>query len=244
MATAKTSKTKPTKKKLDNEQTGLFKEVLSVIFNVQPKQINRMMDILKRSEDIINIKTRIVLDHAGPRAVKLIRQAVEYARHEGSEKHETEQDDFEMTKKVDISDILSVQNPRATDFQHRDNDDEEFDQREKKPIHECTFKEYLMELMVSDDPQQAMKDVRMAKQNPAGYNKLQTKNTIDQKKQIMGDTEDENKAERMRINDSERKLLTQKKMLADKEKRQGTEEDNALNVRGDTGERPAAGMVP
>ncbi len=107
-----------------------------------------------------------------------------------------------------------------------------------------TFKDYLIELMVSDDPQQAMKDVRMAKQNPDGYNKLQTKNTINQKKEIMGDQEDPNKSERMRINDSERKLLTQKKMLADKEKRQGTEQDNDLNISGDTGERPAAGMVP
>ncbi len=107
-----------------------------------------------------------------------------------------------------------------------------------------TFKDFLMELMVSDDPQQALKDVRMARQNPDGYNKLQTKNTINKKKEIMGDQEDPNKSERMRVNDSERKLLVQKKMLADKEKRQGAEEDNALNIRGDTGERPAAGMVP
>lgn len=226
--------------KKDDFQLGLFKEVLSVIFNIHPKQVQRIMDVLTRSEDILNIKTRLVMDHAGPRAVNLIRKAVEYARHEGSSKHETSDDDYEMTKRSDISDILALRNQGSSIQRPEDNEDN--DVKNEKPIHECTFKDYLMELMVSDDKQQAMRDIQLAAKNPEGYNKLQTKEVIDKKKEIAAEPpENKLKADEMRINDSERKLLVQKKLLADKQKRQ--EEQNP-SLKGDTGERPAAGMVP
>jgi len=102
-----------------------------------------------------------------------------------------------------------------------------------------TFKDYLMELMVSDDPKQAMQDVRMAAKNPNGYAKVKTKEVLDNKKEIMGAKDDPNKSEKMRVNDSERKLLAQKKALADKEKRQGSQEGGDMNMIGDTGERPS-----
>ncbi len=111
-----------------------------------------------------------------------------------------------------------------------------------------TFKEFLMELMVSDDPMQAKRDIMMAQKNPDMYQKSQIKGTLDRSREIQGDKENPNKAEEMRVNDSERKLMLQKKRLADKQKAQakaqGAEQGNDMNIRGDTGERPAAGMVP
>ncbi len=111
-----------------------------------------------------------------------------------------------------------------------------------------TFKEFLMELMVSDDPLQAKKDIMMAQKNPDLYQKSQVKDTIDRGRDVQKDKENPNKSEELRVVDTERKLLLQKKRLADKqkaqEKAQGAEQGNELNIRGDTGERPAAGMMP
>ena len=89
------AKKKSTQKKhKDIQNLGLFKEVMSVLFGLQPKQMDRIMDIINNSEDKLNVKTYIVRDKAGPRAVKYLRLAVEYARHEGSQKHE--EDDFQI----------------------------------------------------------------------------------------------------------------------------------------------------
>ena len=82
-----------------------------------------------------------------------------------------------------------------------------------------TFKEYLIELMVSDDPMQAMKDVKQAARSPDRYKKQQMARTVDVQKEIQQDKDDPLKSDKLRLAKMQQQMASQEKRLAQKEKR-------------------------
>ena len=221
--------------KEDSQNLGLFKETLAVMFGLHQKTIDRVMAIVSNSEDKLNVKTYIARDKAGPRAVKYMRLAIEYARHEGSQKHEDGSDDFERTKEADIESTARGERPQRFDEPEPTQDDTtDMD----KPIKECTFRDYLMELQVSDDPSQAMQDVKTAARNPDRFQKQQAENNVSQEREVKG-SEDPNKAEKLKILQMRKQTQQKEKMLQQKEKRSEQE----LGIRGATAERPGTGLM-
>jgi len=85
----------------------------------------------------------------------------------------------------------------------------------KKP----TFIEYLTELMVSDDPVQALKDVKMASRNPSRYQKQQLATNAEDQKEIQTNKDDPLKSDKLRIAKQKQQLEIQQKRVAQKEQR-------------------------
>ena len=216
---------KKAKKQEDIQNLGLFKEVMSVIFGLQPIQMDRIMDIINNSEDKLNVKTYIVRDKAGPRAVKYLRLAVEYARHEGSQKHEEDDTDFEQTKEYDIESSARAERPH-----HEEQPKDEKVDMEPKSIKECTFRDFLMEVEISDDPIQGRVDAMKAAKNPDAYRKEKMQDNIEAKRDVMKDKDDPHAGEKARI--LQRKIQTQKD-----EERLAKKQQQAAG-----GARPMAGM--
>ena len=86
----------------------------------------------------------------------------------------------------------------------------------KKP----TFIEYLTELMVSDDPMQALKDVKTASRNPKGYKRKQIAKGIDDTRTIQQNTDDPLKSEKLRVAKMRQQLASNEKRLSQKENRE------------------------
>ena len=82
-----------------------------------------------------------------------------------------------------------------------------------------TFKEFLVELMVSDDPMQAIKDVKQAARNPDRYKQQQMAKTVDAQKDIQRDKEDPLQSDKLRIAKMKQQLTNQEKRLSQKERR-------------------------
>jgi len=223
---------KKVSKEADTQNLGLFKETLSVMFGMHAKTIDRIMDIVSNSNDKLNVKTYIARDKAGPRAVAWLRKAIEYARHEGSAKHEDGSDDFEFTKDADLE--STARNERPQEFEPEEN---ELDM--EKPIKECTFRDYLMELQVSDDPAQALHDVKTAARNPDRYAKQRASDTVQKEREVQQAKDDPNQAEKLRVIQAEKQTAMRRKRLADKEKK--TEQE--MGIKGELGERPGTGMM-
>jgi len=81
-----------------------------------------------------------------------------------------------------------------------------------------TFREYLMELMVSDDPAQAMQDVKQAaKMGQDRYNKQQMAKSAQQQKEIT-QSNDPLEADKLKLAKKEQELLRSKQQVAQKEK--------------------------
>lgn len=200
------------KAKTDTQNLGLFKETMSVLFELQPATIDRIMAIISNSEDKLSVKTYIVRDKAGPRAVAWLRKAIEYARHEGSSKHEADADEFEMTKDSDLE--STARNERPQEFEQQD---DVIDM--EQPIKECTFRDYLMELQVSDDPTQAMLDVKTATRNPDRYRKQQDADTVSKERDVKRATEDPNQREKLMLIQKQKMAAHAAKQLAAKEKK-------------------------
>lgn len=212
----------------DTQNLGLFKEVMSVIFGLQPVQMDRIMDIINNSEDKLNVKTYIVRDKSGPRAVKYLRLAVEYARHEGSQKHEDDETDFEKTKEYDIESSARAERPH-----HEEQPKDEMPDMDTKSIKECTFRDFLKEVEISDDPIQGRIDAMKAAKNPEAYRKEKMKDNINAKRDVMKDKDDPHAAEKARI--LQRKIQTQKD-----EQRLAKKQEAEAGIQG--GARPMAGM--
>ncbi len=213
-------------KKADTQNLGLFKETLSVLFDLHPITIGRIMAIVSNSEDKLNVKTYIARDKAGPRAVAWLRKAIEYARHEGSQKHETDDDEFELTKEPDLESSARNERPK---FEPQE---DELDM--EKPIKECTFRDYLMELQVSDDPAQALQDVKTAARNPDRYTKQRNADIVQKQREVQQAKDDPNQSEKLQLIQAEKQTAMRRKRLADKEKQE---------IGADTNERPVAGMA-
>ena len=83
-----------------------------------------------------------------------------------------------------------------------------------------TFKEYLIELTVSDEPMQALKDVKQAARNPDRYQKQQMATSVDDQRAIQQNRDDPLKSEKLRIAKMKQQLTNNEKRLSQKEKRQ------------------------
>jgi len=214
------------KKKTDTQNLGLFKETLSVMFGLHPNTIDRVMAVVSNSEDKLNVKTYITRDKAGPRAVAWLRKAIEYARHEGSAKHEDDDTDFELTKEFDIEQTARDERPRR--FEQPQDEIIDMD----KPIKECTFRDFLMmEVEISDDPIQGRLDAQAAARNPDRYRKEKIKDNVNTKRDVQQSQDDPHKAEKLRI--LQRKIQTQK-----------DEEQLSKKTQQEVGAaRPVAGMA-
>lgn len=206
-------KKEASKKKADTQNLGLFKETLAVLFGLQPTTIDRIMAIVSNSEDKLNVKTYIARDKAGPRAIAWLRKAIEYARHEGSAKHETGEDDFEFTKDPDLESTARGERPQ--EFEQPQ--DEVIDM--EKPIKECTFRDYLIELQVSDDPAQAMLDVKTASRSPDRYRKQQAADAVTKERDVKRATDDPNQREKLQLIQKQKIAAMAAKQLAAKEKK-------------------------
>lgn len=84
----------------------------------------------------------------------------------------------------------------------------------KKP----TFIEYLTELTVSDDPMQALKDVKQSARNPSRYQKAQMAQSVDDQRSIQQNRDDPLKSEKLRIAKMKQQLNNNEKRLSQKEK--------------------------
>jgi len=219
----------------DRRQLGLFKEILTVIFDVEEKTLDRIISVLENSADIADVKTHIVRNHVGARAIKYLRLAIEYARHEGSIKHETEKDEYDPQHMQDVESSAYQERPEAEPKLHPDMQNKESNMQQKS-IKESTFKDYLMELVVSDDPVQAVQDVKTAARNPDRYKKQQMRNSVDQQREIQK-SDDPNKSEKLRLAKLRQQAAMQQKKVDDKEK----QAEREVGIEG--GERPIRGMA-
>jgi len=86
-------------------------------------------------------------------------------------------------------------------------------------MSKLTFKEYLIELMVSDDPLQALKDVKMAARNPDRFQKQQMATNVEDQKEIQANKDDPLKSDKLRAAKQKQQLAIQQKRIAQKEKR-------------------------
>jgi len=80
-----------------------------------------------------------------------------------------------------------------------------------------TFIQYLTELVVSDDPTQAMKDVKQSSRNPDRYKKAQQAGNVEDQRTIQKDNEDPNKSEKLRIAKMKQQLNRGETRLQQKE---------------------------
>ena len=131
------SKKKTAKEKEDKQKHGLFKEKFSVMFGMKDKTIDSITAIVSNSDDKLNVKTYIARDKAGPRAVAWLRKAIEYARHEGSAKHEDGSENFDKTKDMDLEATARQERPQERPQEFEPPQDDEISM--EKPIKECTL---------------------------------------------------------------------------------------------------------
>jgi len=227
-------KKKETADKKDDQSIGFFKEMLTVVFSLQPEQVERIMNVVNSSKDKLNIKTYTVRDKIGTKALKTLRIGVEYARHEGSVKHEDDTDEFEITKNYHI-DAFKQSNDNPFDKPYTDEEDM------KKPIKECTFKDYLLEFEVDGamTPQEQMRAVQMHNKNPMRSDKENLKDNINKTREVQKDPNATNKSEKLRLLNLKKQAAVQQQKLDAKEKNSEQE----MGIQGDTGERPGTGMM-
>lgn len=211
------------KKNKDPQNLGLFKESLSVLFGLNKTTIDRVMAIISNSEDKLNVKTYIIRDKAGPRAVEWLRKSIAYARKEGSAKHETDVDYFDFSKDQDLESTARAR--EQDEFDELPSEEIDMD----KPIKECTFRDYLLEFESGGETSAEIhRDVEMAAKRPDAYSREQIKNNVNKKRDVQH-SEDPDKAQKLRIID--KRLQAQK------------EEDQLRKKSEQAGERPMSGMA-
>lgn len=82
-----------------------------------------------------------------------------------------------------------------------------------------TFIEFLTELQVSDEPMQALKDVKQAARSPDRYKRQQMAKNIDAQQDIQKAADDPLKSDKLRVAKMRQRLAMQQKKLAQKEQR-------------------------
>ena len=85
-----------------------------------------------------------------------------------------------------------------------------------KSIKECTFKDYLMELQVSDDPAQAMQDVKTAARNPDRYAKQRAADIVTKERNVKQATDNPTQREELMLIQKQKIAAMAAKQLADK----------------------------
>ncbi|RKZ93893.1 MAG: hypothetical protein DRQ46_10850 [Gammaproteobacteria bacterium] len=133
----------------DEQRLGLLKETLIVIFGLEEDTVHRVVRTIKSSTDSIDVRTPNIRSRIGPRAMNYLRNAIEIARHEGTEKHEKDKS-VDKSKKSDISPSSRKQSSN----------------KKKKRNESVTFTEFLLaETQIDvdlDDAQGSMQELRKA----------------------------------------------------------------------------------
>lgn len=86
----------------DDQRVGLLKETLQVIFGLQNDTLHRVVRLIKSSADSADVRTPNIRARIGGRALIYLRNAIEIARHEGTEKHEKDET-IDKSKRSDIA---------------------------------------------------------------------------------------------------------------------------------------------
>lgn len=96
-----------------------------------------------------------------------------------------------------------------------------------------TFKEFLVELQVSDDPAQALKDVKQAaRMGEDKYRKQQMAKNVEAQRDIQKDADDPLKLDKLRLAKMKQQAAAQAKRLSQKEKRAARQAGVAPEERG------------
>jgi len=137
---------------------GLMKETLRVVFGLEPNTIARVIRVIKGTEDAADVKTVNIRTRVGARAIKYLRNAIEIARHEGTEKHETETE-RDMQKEPDLEPEQQKQEKERKQTNHQTNES-------------LTFKDFLIterEVTIAIDPEDPTKtkqEIAAVKRDP------------------------------------------------------------------------------
>jgi len=83
-----------------------------------------------------------------------------------------------------------------------------------------TFIEYLTELMVDDDPAQALQDVKRASRNPEQFRREQMAKNVDDQRALQQDRNNPTRSEEIRIAKMEQQVARSKKRVAQKQKQE------------------------
>jgi len=134
----------------DDQRLGLLKETLIVIFGLEEDTVHRVVRTIKSSTDSIDVRTPNIRSRIGPRAMNYLRNAIEIARHEGTEKHEKDKS-IDKSKKSDISPSSRRRNSKK---------------KKKQKNESFTFMDFLLtETAIDvdlDDAQGSMQELRKA----------------------------------------------------------------------------------
>lgn len=154
----------------DDQRVGLLKETLVVIFGLEEDTVHRVVRTIKSSTDSIDVRTPNIRSRIGPRAMQYLRNAIEIARHEGTEKHENEKN-TDKSKKSDIS-PSSRRSSKKT----------------KQKNESFTFTDFLLaETAIDvdlDDAQGSMQELRRAQRlNKASPERVNRENTLKAKQE-------------------------------------------------------------
>ena len=160
----------------DDQNIGLAREILTVIFGLDQTISDRVIRTIKNSQHITDIKTNLIRMRVGARSMRYLRNAVEIARHEGSEKHVDDKIEPDKRKEMDLE-------PKEFRQEHHrktmhDTGSDEADPNVRETV---TFKGYLLnEVTMNIDPESpdAMSDFRqnsrLMKTSPERYNRQKT----------------------------------------------------------------------
>jgi len=114
-------------KESNDQHLGLVNEVLRVIFGLNPDTIDKVIRIIKSSKEVNNVKTQIMRQRIGVRAIKYLRNAVDIAREEGSEKHERgTEEEPDQSKDVDLEKSRTNKKSKKDDGKKKTNESVSF----------------------------------------------------------------------------------------------------------------------
>ena len=137
---------------------GLAKEILEVILGLEQETLDRVMRTIRGSENAADVKTNIIRSRIGSRSMKYLRNAVDLARREGTEKHKADTKDD--TKDVDLEPSTEREQSKKETAQPKEQP------KEKKDVKEnLSFKNYLLkELTTNIDLDKPAEEIAKIKQ--------------------------------------------------------------------------------
>ena len=194
----------------DDARLGLVKEMLQVIMGLEPETMDRVMRLVRGSEDAQDIKTPEMRQRIGNRAIRYLRNAIDLAREEGSEYHNKDPD-IDMSKEGEIE----------PGHVHDKGSTTKGDNPEIKEMF--TFKDYLNEVRISvdtEDPdamRRARTEMKMNPQQLAMKKRKEAQQGISDASNIDAGDPNANKEKAIAM---DRKKLVDKENRLDREKQQ------------------------
>ena len=188
----------------DDARLGLAKEMLQVVLGLEPETLDRVMRLIRGSEDAQDIKTPEMRQRIGNRAIRYLRNAIDLAREEGTEYHNKDPD-IDMSKEGEIEPGHKHSKGIST---------EQGDNPEIKEMF--TFKDYLKETRISvdtEDPdamRRARTDMKMNPQQLAMKKRKEAMQGVSDAGNMDADNPNANE---------ERSVAADRKKLVDKENR-------------------------